>query len=201
MWCLAMITTITLVTLFTSYSFVTNTDTSFSIALLTCGTNYIAFAWRTFDVWISPEIRLTFIASSSTKTCSALATSIEGITPVFKRLKRRVKNDRTNYLIVFHIRKIDHVLIRYAANSVTFARITTLTACDPPVIFFASVTTLTDHMRQARTLSSAMIARSKGSIGTQEITVTFFTILLKCITVKSRFANLTIRSIGIVETL
>lgn len=46
-----------------------------------------------------------------------------------------------------------------------------------------------------------MIAWSEGSVRTQDIAVTFLAILLKCVAVKSGLANLTVRPVGIVETL
>lgn len=103
MRCLPVITAVTLVTLFASYPFVTNTYAGFSVALLTRRTDYIALARCTLDVRITPEIRLAFVASSSTETRSALAIPVVGITPVFGMLKKKkkgreeVKNDRINY--------------------------------------------------------------------------------------------------------
>lgn len=69
------------------------------------------------------------------------------------------------------------------------------------MIFFTSVAEISNDVRETRTLSIAMIARSGAGVSSQNVAHAILAILFQGVTEVSRFAILAIRSIGIVETL
>lgn len=71
----------------------------------------------------------------------------------------------------------------------------------PPVIFLAGIAKLSYDVRQTWALSGMMITWSRGLVGAQYIASTILAILAEGISVETGFANLTIETVGIKQTL
>lgn len=76
-----------------------------------------------------------------------------------------------------------------------------LSAGYSPMILLAGVAKLSYDMRQARTLSGTMVARSRGLVSAQDVASAVLTVLPQSVSVESRFAHLASRTVSVEQTL
>lgn len=74
--------------------------------------------------------------------------------------------------------KISNKPVRNTSNYVALARVAILSTGYPPMILLAGVAKLSYDVRQTRTLSGTMVARSRDLVGAQDDTSAVLTVLM-----------------------